>query len=98
MNFKKIIACILAFAMLLSAFGAYADSSRNAREDEIYRSMDILRTFGFIPDYYDYNVNPETAATRADFAVSRINGREGRCPSPWIFNMPASLPARSSAR
>lgn len=70
MNFKKIIACILAFAMLLSAFGAYADSSRNAREDEIYRSMDILRTFGFIPDYYDYNVNPETAATRADFAVS----------------------------
>ena len=38
------------------------------------------------------------ALARADFAVSRINGREGRCPSPWIFNMPASLPARSSAR
>ena len=71
MRFKKIAACILALAMLLTTFtGVYADSSRSAQEEKIYRSMDILRTFGFIPDYYDYNVNPYTAATRADFAVS----------------------------
>lgn len=70
MKFRKITACILALAMLLTAFGVYADSSRSTQEENIYRSMDILRTFGFIPDYYDYNVNPDTAATRADFAVS----------------------------
>ena len=79
--------------------GAFVFDGAHRRADR------VVRPYGCIPFrigavkcaifYRADGVEPHLYANLADFAVLRINGREGRCPSPWIFNMPASLPASS---
>lgn len=67
--FKKVIAAFLALSMC-AATGVFAKGGSSDGNEYLKGVIEVLRTFEIIPDYYDYNVNVNEAALRADVASS----------------------------
>ena len=67
---KRILCVILAIAMsstyLLSVTAN--EGTDGIVSEEVSEAMEVLRTLGIIPDYYDYNTNFNEEISRADFA------------------------------
>ena len=86
--YKRILSFILVCIMCISVNIVSAE-----KEPRIpaYNAMEALRTLGFIPDYYDYNVNMDNHVTRADFAaaVAKIMKLEGYSGSDiYYYDVP----------
>lgn len=67
---KKIISLILVLTILCCSFAvSFADDNISNEELE---ALEILRLFGIIPDYYDYNTSLSENVSRADFVNNAI--------------------------
>lgn len=78
--FMGFTALITAIVMMTSCFAFAANSSdeqSSGMDTYTKTAVDVLRHFGFIPDYYDYNTNLVELASRADFAsaAAKIVGK-----------------------
>ena len=76
-HFKKLIVFLVTLAL---AFNTLLSVPIFAQNNEMpTEEIDILRTLEIIPDYYDYNADVSSYATRADFAaaVAKLIGADG---------------------
>lgn len=74
---KKLIVFLVTLALV---FNTLVSVPIFAEDNEIpTEAIDVLRTLEIIPDYYDYNADVSSYATRADFAVAvaKIIGADG---------------------
>ena len=70
-SLTKIICLILALCV---SFGMICVSAEDTASNNVSEKMDVLRLFGLIPDYYDFNTSFDENVSRADFAdvVARL--------------------------
>ena len=78
---KKILHKIIGFILILGCLNvfcciSYADDT--SITDKLKNTIDVLRLFNIIPDYYDYNIAVRENITRADFAsaAAKLIGTE----------------------
>ena len=68
---KKIISLSLSIIMCISALCTVPSyAADEALSEEMKDTIEILRMFDIIPEYFDYNVNINEKTTRADFVNS----------------------------
>jgi len=86
--YKRIISFILVCGMCIGInVVSISVAASTEKREPAYNFMEALRTLGFIPDYYDYNVNLDSPVTRADFsaAIAKIMKIEGYAENDIYF-------------
>ena len=73
---KSVLCFGLAIMMVAGSFSTILAADEATVSEEMQNSMEVLRLFGFIPDYYDYNTLMSEKVTRADFVntVAKLVG------------------------
>ncbi len=93
-NIKRILSVVIVLVMCLSSLPTFAASQTTVKStEELYAEMDILRSLGFIGDYYDYNTNLNEAVSRADFVRSvakLINASTSDEDVTYYYDVPKS--------
>lgn len=64
---KNLIKILTALLVLCMSIGMGSASAKKAKNVEVTEKMEILRLFGIIPDYYDFNTSFSEEVSRADF-------------------------------
>lgn len=88
---KRILCAILTIVMCLGSFtAAYAEDEKQL-SDKMSRQIEVLRLFGFITDYYDYNTVTSEYVSRADFArmvAKIINAPDYSGEGQYYYDVP----------
>lgn len=89
---KKIISLSLSIIMCISALCVMPSyAADEALSEEMKDTIEILRMFDIIPEYFDYNVNINEKTTRADFvnsAAKLINLGEYKGEEIYYYDVP----------